>query len=111
MSHAEFVEAWREGRIAVAIDAAAAAAFLSARLLLPFAGIAIIGAGIALVLWGWIWIGLAVGAVGIAVPRLIKRGARRFLLSQIATDADLYRAGVAAGVIRIVPNDDPGQPA
>jgi hypothetical protein len=111
MSHAEFVTAWHEGRIAVAIDAGAAAAFLSARLLLPFVGIAIIGAGIALVLWGWIWTGLAVGAVGIAVPRLIKRGARRFFLSQIATDAGIYGAGVAAGVVRIVPNDHPGHPA
>jgi hypothetical protein len=111
MSHAEFVAAWQEGRIAVAIDAAAAAAFLSARLLLPFVGIAIIGAGIALVLWGWIWSGLALGAVGIVVPRLIKRGARQFLLRQIATDADLYSAGLAAGVITIVANDDPGHPA
>jgi hypothetical protein len=111
MSHAEFVAAWQEGRIAVAIDAAAAAAFLSARLLLPFVGIAIIGAGIALVLWGWIWSGLALGAVGILAPRLIKRGARQFLLNQIATDADLDSAGVAAGVITIVPNDDPTPPA
>ena len=111
MSHAEFVAAWQEGRIAVAIDAAAAAAFLSARLLLPFVGIAIVGGGIALVLWGWIWSGLALGAVGIVVPRVIKRGARQFLLNQIATDADLYSAGVAAGVITIVPNDDPNHPA
>jgi hypothetical protein len=106
MTHAEFVAAWQEGRIAVAIDAAAAAAFLSARLLLPFVGIAIIGAAIALVLLGWIWSGLVLGALGIVVPRLIKRGARRFLLSQIATDAELYGAGIAAGVITIVPRDD-----
>ncbi|MGH8663834.1 MAG: hypothetical protein ACREUX_06165 [Burkholderiales bacterium] len=111
MTHAEFVAAWREGRISVAIDSAAAAAFLSARLLLPFVAIAIIGGGIALVLLGWIWAGIAVGAAAIVVPRLIKRGARRFLLSQIATDADLYAAGVAAGVIGIVPNDNPGRPA
>lgn len=111
MTHAEFVAAWREGRIAVAIDSAAAAAFLSARLLLPFVAIAIIGGGIALVLCGWIWTGIAVGAAGIVVPRLIKRGARRFLLNQIATDADLYAAGVAAGIIGIEANDDPGRPA
>ena len=105
MTHAEFAAAWHEGRVSIAIDSTAAAAFLSARLLLPFVGIALIGLGIALVLWGWLWTGLAVGAFGIVVPRLIKRGARRFLLSQIATDADLFAAGVAAGVIRIVPNE------
>ena len=105
MTHAEFVAAWREDRIAIAIEPAAAARFVSARLLLPFAGVAIIGAGIALVLWGWLWTGVAVGTVGILGPRLIKRGARGFLLSQIATDPDLYAAGVAAGVIQVVPKE------
>jgi hypothetical protein len=110
MTHDEFVRAWREGKVAIEIDSAAAAAFLSARLLLPFVAVAVIGAGIALVLVGWMWTGLVVGAVGIVVPRLIKRGAREFLLSQLATDADLYAAGVAAGVVGIVRNDEPDGP-
>ena len=103
MRHDEFVAAWREGRITVAIDPGPAAAFLSERLLLPFVAVAVIGLGIGLVLWGWIWLGLAVGALGIVVPRLVKRGARGFLLGHIATDPELYAAGVAAGIIRIVP--------
>lgn len=109
MTHAEFVAAWREGRIAIAIDPGAAAAFLSARLLLPFASIAVIGLGIALVFWGWLVVGIVVGAAGILVPRAIKRGARNFLLSQIGTDAELFEAGVGAGVIRIVANES-GRP-
>lgn len=111
MTHDEFVAAWREGKVAVEIDPSAAAAFLSARLLLPFVAVAVIGAGIALVLVGWMWTGLAVGAVGIVVPRLIKRGARQFLLSQLATDEDLYTAGVAAGVVGIVRTDEPDSPS
>ena len=110
MTHEEFVPAWREGRVAVVIDPAAAARFLSARLLLPFVGVAVIGLGIGLVLWGWLWTGLAVGALGIVVPRLIKRGARGFLLQQIASDAELYAAGVDAGVIRIVPSEPARSP-
>jgi len=102
MEHAEFVAAWRSDRIRVQADPAAAAAFMSARLLLPFVGIAIIGCGIALVLWGWLWAGIAVGAIGILGPRLIKRGAHGFLLGHIATDAELYGAALKAGVIEIV---------
>ena len=49
--------------------------------------IAVIGAGIALVLVGGLWSGLAVGAAGIVVPRLIKRGARRFVRIAIAAGA------------------------
>jgi len=104
MEHEEFVAAWRSDRIRVESDRVAAAAFVSARLLLPFIGIAVIGCGIALVLWGWIWAGLALGSVGILGPKLIKRGARGFLLGQIATDAELYRAARDAGVIRIIDN-------
>jgi hypothetical protein len=110
VTHAEFVAGWREGRIAVAIDPAAAARFVSARLLLPFVGIAVIGVGIALVLSGWLWTGIGVGGIGILAPRMIKRGARGFLLSRIATDPELFAAGVAAGVVEVVPNEPP-QPA
>jgi hypothetical protein len=108
MTHAEFVAAWRAGRVAVTVDAAAAAAFLSARLLLPFLAIAVIGLGIGLVLWGWVWTGLGIGALGIVVPRLIKRSARHFLLTQIATDPDLFDASVEAGAIRVVPSTADG---
>jgi hypothetical protein len=105
VTHAEFVAAWRDGRIAIAIDPSAAARFVSARLLLPFVGVAVTGAGIALVLWGWLWTGIGVGTIGILGPRLIKRGARGFLLSQIAADPELFAAGVAAGVIRVIPDE------
>jgi hypothetical protein len=105
VTHREFVAAWREGRVTIAVDPAAAGAFLSARLLLPFAAVAVIGLGIALVFWGWVVTGIAVGAAGILVPRAIKRGARNFLLSQIGTDAELFESGVRAGVIRVVTNE------
>jgi hypothetical protein len=110
VTHDEFVAAWREGRVAVAVDPAAAARFLSGRLLLPFVAIAVIGAGIALVLCGWLWIGIGVGALGVLGPRLIKRGARGFLLDRVATDPELYAAGMAAGAIRVVPQEAPPGP-
>jgi len=103
LDHAEFVQAWRRGRVAVRIDPVRAPRFLSARLLLPLVAIAVIGIGIALVLSGQLWLGIAVGAIGILVPRLIKRGAIRFLLAHIGEDADLYRDAVAAGVLELVP--------
>jgi len=103
LPHAEFLAAWRAGEVQVQIDRAAAASFLSARLMLPFFAIAVIGIGIGLVLWGWIWTGLGVIATGIVAPRLIKRTAQGFVLSQLAHDPDLYSAGVRAGVVRVVP--------
>jgi len=101
--HAQFVTAWREGRVVVAVDPQAAPHFLAARLLLPFVAIAVIGAGIGLVLWGHIWTGLAVGALGIVVPRLIKRGAVRFILANVTTDESLYTDALRSGVLQIQP--------
>jgi len=103
MEHAQFVGAWRAGEIMVAVDPVAARAFLSARLMLPFIAIAVIGLGIALVLWGWIWTGLAAGAAGIVVPRLVKRQAVRFILSNVATDPALYADALRAGVMSVEP--------
>ena len=60
------------------IDPQAAARVLSARLLLPFVVMPVIGAGVALALIGWIYTGLAVIALGFIAPRLIKRSAPRF---------------------------------
>ena len=102
MNHADFVEAWRAGEVRVEVNRERAGAFLAARLLLPFVAIAVIGLGIALVLWGWIWPGLAVGAVGIIVPRLIKRGAGSFLLAHIATDRELFESALASGSLQII---------
>ena len=109
MNHTEFVEGVRNGKVRVDIDPAAAAAFLSARLLLPFVGVAVMGLGIALVLWGWTWSGFGVGTFGIVVPRLIKRGARGFLLTHIEGDPALYQHAVEAGALRVVAASDPTQ--
>ena len=102
MTHAEFVDAWRSGAVSVAIDARQAGAFLAARLLLPFVAVALIGLGIALVLWGWPWLGLALGIGGVVGPRLIKRGARGFLLTHIADDASLFHGALRAGAVRVI---------
>jgi len=102
VTHAEFVDAWRSGAVSVAIDARQAGAFLAARLLLPFVAIALIGLGIALVLWGWLWLGLAIGVFGVIGPRLIKRGARGFLLTHIADDASLFHGALRAGAVRVI---------
>jgi hypothetical protein len=103
MTHAEFVAAYARGEVRVEIDAKAAARFLSARLLLPFAMMPVLGVGVALALIGWFYTGLAVLAVGVVVPRLIKRGAPRFLLQQAIEDPSAYDALTRAGVMCVAP--------
>ncbi len=101
LSHREFVSAFHDGAINVTFDPKGAARFISARLLLPLFMMPVLGIGVALALTGWIWTGLSVIALGIIVPRLIKRGAPRFLMQQMMEDEELYREVLHAGIMQV----------
>lgn len=101
MTHDEFLRAYQAGNVKVDIDPADAARYLSARLLLPLVMLPILGVGVALALTGWIWTGLAIIAAGILAPRLIKRSAPRFLLTQAIQDERVYREVTQSNILRI----------
>ena len=101
MTHPEFVDAYRNGRVRIEIELPTAARYLSARLLLPFVTLPVLGCGVALALTGWLWSGLAVLAAGIIIPRLIKRSAPQFLLTQALEDAKVYGDVTQAGILRV----------
>ena len=82
-------------------DARGAARLLSARLLLPLMTLPVLGLGVGLALMGWVWSGLSIIALGIIVPRLIKRSAPHFLLTQVLHDPQLYDEACQSGVMRI----------
>ena len=103
MTHTEFVAAYAGGLVKVAIDPAAASKYLSARLLLPLMMMPVVGIGIALALTGRIWTGLAIIAAGIIVPRLIKRSAPHFVLTQALQDERIYGEVTRTGILQITP--------
>jgi len=103
MTHGEFVAAYAAGEIRVEIDPRAAARHLSARLLLPFVMMPVLGIGVALALIGWIFSGFAIIAFGIIAPQLLKRSAPHFLLTQALEDAGVYEDVTRSGVLRVTP--------
>jgi hypothetical protein len=102
MTHAEFVEGYRAGSIRVRVDRAAAARYLSVRLLLPLVMLPVLGIGVGLALMGWIWTGLAVIAGGTLAPMLIKRTAPHFVITQALQDRAFYDDVAANGLLQIV---------
>ena len=102
MTHAEFVAAYQRGAIRVEFDPKGAARFLSARLLLPFVMMPVVGVGMALALMGWFFTGLAVIAAAIIMPQLIKRSAPHFLFQQALQDEAVYEELTKTGAMRIV---------
>ena len=105
MTHGEFVAAYARGELKVEIEPRGAARHLSARLLLPFVMMPVLGIGVALALIGWLFSGFTIIALGIVVPQLIKRSAPRFLLSQVLEDAAVYDEVTRSGVMRVTPID------
>ena len=103
MEHADFVASYARGEIKVQIDPRGAARHLSARLLLPFVVMPVLGTGVALALLGWIFSGFAIIALGIVVPQLIKRSAPHFLLTQALGNAAVYDDVTRSGVLRVTP--------
>jgi hypothetical protein len=101
MTHAQFVAAFQRGEIKVEFDPRGAARFLSARLLLPFVMMPILGIGVAIALVGWFFTGLAIILLGIVVPQLIKRSAPHFLLQQALHDPAVFEDLTAANVLRV----------
>ena len=103
MTHAEFVAAYARGEIKVEIDPKAAARHLSARLLLPFVMMPVVGIGIALALIDSFFLGFAIIALGIIIPQLIKRSAPHFLLTQALEDAGVYEEATRSQLLRVTP--------
>jgi len=104
MNHADFVAGYRRGELRVEIDPRAAARILSARLLLPFVALPVLGAGVALALTGWIFSGLTMIALGIVAPQLIKRFAPRFLLQDALQDPAVYEELTRQEIMRVMGN-------
>ena len=103
MTHAEFVAAYARGEVKVEVDPQGAARHLSARLLLPFVMMPVLGIGVALALLGWIFSGFAIIALGIIAPQFIKRSAPHFLLTQALQNAAVYEEVTRSGLLRVTP--------
>ena len=101
MTHAEFVQAYRSGSIHVDIDRAAAARYMSARLLLPLVMLPVLGVGVALALTGWLWTGFALIAAATIAPIAIKRSAPHFVVTQALADETFYDEVVGAGLLAV----------
>jgi len=103
MTHAEFVSAYARGEVKVEVNPQGAGRHLSARLLLPFVMMPVLGIGVALALVGWIFSGFAIIALGIIAPQLVKRSAPHFLLTQALENAAVYEEVTRSGLVRVTP--------
>jgi predicted membrane-bound spermidine synthase len=99
MTHAEFVEAYRAGKLNVQVDKVAAARMVSARLMLPLVLLPILGLGVALALVGYLYAGGATFVAALALRHAVRRSASGFVLQRALKDEAFYAQARAAGLI------------
>jgi hypothetical protein len=101
VTHAQFVAAWREGRLRVEVDRAAAARTVSARLMLPLVLLPVMGAGVALALLGRYFIGAAVFIAALLLRFAVRRSAAGFVVQRALEDERFYADAVASGLLKL----------
>ena len=100
MTHAEFVAAYREGRLQVQVDKSAAARMVSARLLLPFVLLPVMGLGVALALVGHFIVGALIFLAALALRFGVRRTAPGFVLQRALEDERFYSEALASGLLK-----------
>lgn len=101
VTHEQFVRAYREGLLQVRVDRAAAAQVMSARLLLPFVLLPVLGLGVALALIGHIVVGVAIFAAALALRFLVRRSSQGFVLARSLQDPAFYEEMVRTGILKL----------
>ena len=99
MTHTEFVAGCRAGTVTPNINAAAAARYINARLLLPLVRLPVLGIGVGLALLGWIASGLVIIAVGALLPRLVARTAPQLVLDEALASESHFHEFVDSGLL------------
>lgn len=99
MTHAEFVAAWRGARVQV--DRPGAARMLSARLMLPFVLLPLLGLAVALALVGHYFVGGALFAASLVLRTAVRRSAGGYVLQRALADERFCAEALAAGLIRV----------
>lgn len=100
MTHAEFVEAYRQGRLKVQVDKPAAARMVSARLMLPLVLLPVMGLGVALALVGYLAFGALVFVAALGLRYAVRRSAPGFVLQRALADERFYAEALASGLLK-----------
>jgi hypothetical protein len=103
VTHAEFVDGYRGGRLHVHVDRVAAARLMSARALLPFVLLPLLGLSVALALLGHLLAGIALFLGAIGLRFLVRASSQGFVLARALQDPAFYEEMKRNGVLLVEP--------
>ena len=101
MTHGQFIAAYRSGGIRVHVDRGRAAKLVSARLMLPFVLLPLLGLAVALALAGRPFAGLALFLLVLVFRYAVRASSQGFVLSHALRDPAFYEQVRSGGVLSI----------
>ena len=99
MTHAEFVAAYASGTIRVRVDRSRAAKLVSARLMVPFVLLPLLGLAVALALTVRLFAGIALFLLVLIFRYAVRASSQGFVLSRALQNPAFYEEVVSAGVL------------
>ena len=101
MTHPEFVDGYKSGSLRLHVDRVAAARLMSARALLPFVLLPLLGLGVALALLGHLLAGIAVFLAAIGLLFLVRASSQGFVLARSLQDPAFYEEMRRKGILLV----------
>lgn len=101
MTHQEFIAAYQAGKVHVQVDRGRAAKLVSARLMLPFVLLPLLGLAVALALTGRLFLGAAIFLLVLVFRYLVRASSQGFVLTRALQDAAFYEQVRASGVLSV----------
>ena len=101
MTHGQFIAAYRSGGIRVHVDRGRAAKLVSARLMLPFVLLPLLGLAVGLALTGWSFAGIALFLLVLVFRYAVRASSQGFVLTRALRDPGFYEEVRASGVLAI----------
>ena len=101
MTHEQFIEAYSSGAIRVHVDRGRAAKLVSARLMLPFVLLPLLGLAVALALTGRLFLGAALFLLVLVFRYVVRASSQGFVLTRALQDAAFYEQVRASGVLSV----------
>ena len=102
MKHAEFVGAYRAGKLQFEVDPVIAARMVASRMMLPWMLLPMFSAAVALALTGWLATGALLLAGAICLRWLVRRSAGGYMARRVLDDKEFFEAALAGRALRVL---------
>lgn len=100
MTHAEFITAYRAGKLSVHIDPKAAAQLVTRQMMLPLFLLPVLGVSVAVALMGYLVTGIVAFVAALGFRYAVRRSSGGYVLTRSLQDPAFFEHVTTAGILK-----------